>query len=200
MKIEINGSFIRLVEDASLIQDTPVPCVVKFIFDESWEGFSKTALFKTDESALPRELVDDQCVIPAECLKKAGIRIRVNVVGTKGPEQISTGWCATGMIMHRISLGSGQGGPPALPDDVYEQIMAVVGDLSAAGFEGKTLSQIIIELRNNISGTATDREVEEMLELIFGCSSSAPLLPGNTATDEEVDAVLNEVFGKKAVN
>ena len=197
MKIEINGSFIKLTEDASLVRDPPDPCIVNFIFDKSWDGFSKTVSFKTNEVSTTAELVDDRCAIPVECLKKAGVRIQISVAGTKGPEQISTGWCATGMIMHRINFGFGQGSSPALPDDVHEQIMAVVGDLSAAGLEGKTLSQIIIELRNSISGTATDREVEEMLELIFGCSSSAPLNPGNTALDEEVDAVLNEVFGKK---
>ena len=65
-----------------------------------------------------------------------------------------------------------------------------------------TLSEVIIELRNNIAGTATDKEVEDMLDDTFG---SAPILPDNpggeeipdnTATDKEVADILDEVFGK----
>ena len=149
-------------------------------------------------------LSDDQCTIPAECLKRAGVRLQVAVVGTKGEQRISTGWCVTGMILHKASLGLGHGGGggSTLPDDAYEQIMAVIGDLSAAGFEGKTLSEVIIELRKSISDTATDQEVEEVLNSAFGASSTTPggseeENPGNTATDEEVGDILDEVFGKQ---
>jgi len=71
--------------------------------------------------------------------------------------------------------------------------MSVIGDLSAAGFEGKTLSEVIIELRKNISGTATDKEVEDMLDIAFGSSAE---LSENTAADKETDTMLDEVFGK----
>ena len=152
MKIAIKGSFTRLVGDASLVQNSSTPYIVEFTFDDAWEGFAKTALFEAGGASIAVVLSDDRCTIPAECLKRAGVRLQVAVVGTKGDQRISTGWCVTGMILHKATLGLGQGGGggSTLPDDAYEQIMAVIGDLSAAGFEGKTLSEVIIELRKSI--------------------------------------------------
>lgn len=203
MKIAIKGSFTRLVGDASLVQNSNTPYTVEFTFDEAWEGLTKTALFEAGGASIAVVLSDDQCTIPTECLKRAGVRLQVAVVGTKGDQRISTGWCVTGMILHKATLGLSQGGGGStLPDDAYEQIMAVIGDLSAAGFEGKTLSEIIIELRKSISDTATDKEVEEVLNDTFGASSTMPggseeETPDNTATDEEVGDILDEVFGKQ---
>lgn len=203
MKIEIKGRFTRLVGDASLVQNSQTPYPVAFTFDKAWEGFAKTALFEAGGASIAVVLTDDRCTIPAECLKRAGVRLQVAVIGTKGTERISTGWCVTGMILHKASLGLGHiGGGATLPDDAYEQIMAAIGDLSAAGFEGKTLAEVFQEIRDSACGTATDKEVEDMLESTFGASSTAPGTPGeetpdNTATDKEVDDLLDEVFGKR---
>lgn len=198
MKIEIKGSFTRLVGDASLVQNSKTSYIVEFTFDEAWEGFAKTALFEAGGASIAVVLSDDRCNIPADCLKRSGVRLQVAVVGTKGDQRISTGWCVTGMILPKATMGFSQGGGGStLPDDAYEQIMAVIGDLSAAGFEGKTLSEIIIDLRKSISDTATDEEVSDALDEAF----SEPGDPGgsspdNTATDEEVGGILDEVFGK----
>ncbi len=199
MKIEIKGSFTRLVGDASLVQNSKTSYIVEFTFDEAWEGFAKTALFEAGGASIAVVLSDDRCNIPADCLKRSGVCLQVAVVGTKGDQRISTGWCVTGMILPKATMGFSQGGGGStLPDDAYEQIMAVIGDLSAAGFEGKTLSEIIIELRKSISDTATDEEVSDALDEAFsepgdpGGGSS----PDNTATDEEVGGILDEVFGK----
>lgn len=110
-------------------------------------------------------------------------------------------WCNGSMIIPDAALNMGGSSRPSLPDDVYSEIMAVIGDLSAAGFEGKSLAEVIIELRKSISDTATDKEVKDMLDSTFGAGSSLPVDPGaecpdNTATDQEVEDVLNDVFGK----
>lgn len=206
MKIEIKGSFTRLVEDASLIQNATTPYSVEFAFDEAWAGFTKTALFEAGGASIAVVLTDDKCTIPAECLKRAGVRLQIAVYGIKGEERISTGWCITGMILYRASLDVGHGGGgggSTLPDDVYEQIMAAIGDLSAAGFEGKTLAEIFREIKNSVCGTATDEEVDDALDSVFGQTSELPGNSGetnpsdNTATDEEVDDMLNGIFGEK---
>ena len=194
MKIKIKGSLIELVKDVSLVQDPKIPYIVDFSFNEEWEHFRKTALFKADKISASVVLADGRCAIPAECLKKCCEQLQIAVVGTKDSQQISTGWCVTGLILPKLNLGLGQGGGSSiLPDDAYEQVMSVIGDFSAAGFEGKTLSEVIIELRKNISGTATDKEVEDMLDIAFGSSAE---LSENTAVDKETDTMLDEVFGK----
>lgn len=198
MKIEIKGSFTRLVEDASLVQNYKTPYTVEFIFSEDWTDFAKTALFEAGGASIAVALTSNQCTIPAECLKRAGVRLQIAVYGVKGSERKSTGWCVTSMILHRadLNIGSGNSGShPSLPEDCYEQIMAVIGDLSAAGFQGKTLSEIIIEIRNSISDTASDEEVVDVINTVFGSASSEPETPDNTATDQEVDDLLNDVFG-----
>lgn len=208
MKIEIKESFPRLVEDASLVENSTDLYAVEFLFDEKWDGFTKTALFEAGNASIAVVLTDDKCTVPIECLKRGGVQLRVAVYGVKGEEHISTGWCTISMIMYRASLDVGQaggccGGGSNLPDDVYEQIMAAIGDLSAAGFEGKTLAEIFREIKDSVCGTATDEEVGDALNDIFGKKSELPETPGetepsdNTATDEEVGDILDGVFGKK---
>lgn len=204
MKIEIKGSFTRLVEDASLVQNSTTPYSVEFIFSKDWDGFTKTALFEAGGASIAVVLTDDKCVIPAECLKRAGVRLQIAVYGIKGEERISTnGWCVTGMILYKSGLGIGQGGGSSvLPDDAYEQIMAAIGDLSAAGFEGQTLAEVFKEIRDSVCGTAADEEVEDVLNVAFGQKSELPEAPGtegadNTATNKEVGNILDDVFGKQ---
>ena len=201
MKIEINGSCTRLVEDASLIQNSASPYSVEFTFNEDWDGFTKTALFEAGAASIAVVLTDDKCTIPAECLKRAGIRLQVMVYGVRGSERITSGWCVTSMILHKAGLGLGSGGSSVLPDDAYEQIMAAIGDLSAAGFEGKTLAEIFKEIKDSACGTATDEEVGDVLNTTFGTQTSLPNIPeveepSNTATDKEARDVLDDVFGK----
>lgn len=200
MKIEIKGSSTRLVEDASLIQNSAVSYGVEFVFDKAWDGFAKTALFEAGSASIAVVLTDDKCTVPAECLKRAGVRLQVMVYGVKGDERISTGWCVTSMILHKVSLGLGSGGGGStLPDDVYEQIMGAIGDLSAAGFEGKTLAEVFKEIKDSVCETATDEEVGDALDTTFGTktdpSEHPEELPSNTATDKEVSDLLNDVFG-----
>lgn len=97
-----------------------------------------------------------------------------------------------------LSVGSSTGTP--MPDDVYSEIMAAIGDLSAAGFEGKTLAEVFKEIKESVCETATDEEVGSMLNGAFGPSSGNPTDPGeedpgNTATNKEVEDILNDVFG-----
>ena len=74
-------------------------------------------------------------------------------------------------ILPKPTMGFSQGGGGStLPDDAYEQIMAVIGDLSAAGFEGKTLSEIIINEKKEeweeFSRQVTAWEVEKYLDRV----------------------------------
>ena len=202
MVIEIKDQWAMLVRDDTLRQNSKKPYEVELVFDESWNGFSKTAIFEAGPVSIVVVLTEDRCTIPAECLKHGSVKLKIGVYGVKGEARKATVWCETSMIIPDGGLGLGSSSGTPLPDDAYEQIMAVIGDLGAAGFEGKTLSEVIIELRNNIAGTATDKEVEDMLDDTFG---SAPILPdnpggeeipNNTATDKEVADILDEVFGK----
>lgn len=206
MKIEINGTFTRLVEDDSLLQDPKKNYTAEFVFDPSWAGFSKQALFEAGGDIAAVSLTGDRCTIPDLSLKKAGVPLRVALIGTKGETSRATGWCVTGLILHKVQLELPQGSiqnpgqnpgqtpgggstPPAC--GCNDKVMAIIGD--PAGFEGKTLVELIAELQKRSAETATDGEVDEVLDGIFGQDPEDP--QDNTATDQEVDDILNDVFG-----
>lgn len=201
MKLAIKGRYTMLVEDATLVQNSQTPYPVSFAFSEDWDGFVKTALFEAGGASIAVVLTDDQCNIPAECLKKGGVRLKIAVYGTKGEETKATDYHVTSMILYQagLSVGSGSSGGAVVGDEAYQQIMAIIGDTESAGFGDKTLTEVIVEIRKSISTTATDEEVEDMLDSTFSSTSTDPddedESPDNTATDKEVEDILNDVFG-----
>lgn len=202
MKIEIKDRWAQLVEDDTLRQNAEKLYNVEFVFSDEWSGFSKIAVFEAGPASVIVALSEDRCTIPAECLKYGSVKLKIGVYGVRGDERKPAVWCLASMIIPDASIDAGSSGRPPTPDDVYSEIMAAIGDLSAAGFEGKTLAEVFREIKNSVCETATDPEVEDMLETTFGSTPTLPDNPGgeegpdNTATDEEVDDILDEVFGK----
>ena len=205
MIIEIKDQWAMLVKDDTLRQNSKKPYEVELIFDESWNGFSKTAIFEAGPASVIVALTADRCTIPTECLKHGSVKLKIGVYGVNGETRKGTVWCETSMIVPDASLGLGSS--PSTPplDDIYSEIMAAIGDLSAAGFEGKTLAEIFRDIKDSACAceTATDEEVDKVLSDAFGSSSCVPTDPDeedpcNTATDKEVDDLLDEVFGKQS--
>lgn len=203
MKIKITDQWANLVKDDTLRQNSRKTYEVGFDFDGSWDGYSRTAIFEAGPSSVIVALTEDRCAIPAECLKHGSVKLKVGVYGVKGEERKGTIWCLTSLIIPdaTMSIGSTSTGP-VISDDVYSEIMAAIGDLSAAGFEGKTLAEIFREIKDSVCDTATDSEVEEMLDGAFSkpadpSESPGEEGPGNTAADKEVEDLLSDVFGKE---
>lgn len=182
----------------TLIQNAATPYPVEFAFSKDWDGFAKTALFEAGGVSMAVVLSEDKCDIPGECLKKGGIPLKIAVYGVKGEERKSTGWHVTSKILFpaNISVGTGGSGDP-MGDEAYKQIMGIIGDPSTAGFGNKTLTEVIVEIQRSISGTASDKEVDDMLNDAFASSDPGGSTPDNTASDKEVDDLLNDVFGEQ---
>lgn len=203
MEINVGNQWAVLTKDDTLRQNSKTPYPVEFIFDESWDEFAKSAVFEAGPASVIVALTNDACSVPAECLKHASVKLKVGVYGVKGGDRKGPFWCTTSTIIPDSTIGTGSTSiSPPIPDDVYTEIMAAIGDLSAAGFEGKTLAEIFKEIKDSACGTATDEEVDNVLDNAFGQkpnlsdNSGGGEGPDNTATDEEVDSILNEVFGK----
>lgn len=177
MEIAVKETYAHMLKDESLVQNSEKIYIVEFIFDQSWDGYTKTAVFKAGSSELSVPLTDDRCIIPAECLKQAGVNLHVGVNGVKGEEQKDTIWCLTSSIMYAVDAT--QLIPPSYSG----------GDIRA---------QILEVIREN---TATDEEVDQALDEAFGTDWTPPddpddpENPDNTATDEEVEDILDAVFG-----
>lgn len=203
MEIAVKDTYSILVQDDTLIQNSSKLYSVKFAFDETWDGFSKTAIFEAGPASVIVALTDDQCTIPAECLKRGSIKLKIGIYGISGDKRKGTIWCSTSLIIPNVRLDVGTSSSSSSgSDEVYNEIMAAIGDLAAAGFEGKTLAEVFREIKDSTCETATDEEVEETLNSVFGQTSDLPDDSGgtessaNTATDEEVDEILDAVFGK----
>jgi len=191
-----------MVEDDTLRQNAEKVYTVDFSFNRSWDGYTKTAIFEAGPASVIVALTEDRCTIPSECLKHASVKLKVGVYGVKGEERKGTAWCIASTIIPDVSLGlGGSGSGTPMPDDIYSEIMAAIGDLSAAGFEGKTLAEVFKEIKDSVCETATDEEVGGILDAAFGESGGGsgtpvePEDPSNTATDEEVGKILDDVFG-----
>lgn len=194
-----------ITKDDTLQQNSSKTYWVEFNFDKSWEGYSRTVIFEagpTKVVVVLKEFSDteDRCPIPKECLKYGGVKLKMGIYGVKGDERKAIVGYLTSRIISDGGLklgGSSSGG--TLPDEVYSEIMAAIGDLSAAGFEGMTLAEVFREIRNHVCETATDEEVSDALNTTFGTKTDPSELPeefpSNTATDKEVSDVLKDVFG-----
>ena len=201
MIIQVTDQWAHMIKDDTLRQNSKKAYEVVFDFDKSWDGFTKTVIFEAGPASVIVALTENRCTIPTECLKHGSVKLKVGIYGIKGEERKSTLWCLTSMIVPNFGSSAGSSSPPQSPDDVYTEIMAAIGDLSAAGFEGKTLAEIFREIRDNACcETATDEEVQEVLSNAFGAKTNYPEFPDaecsdNTATDKEVIDIINDVFG-----
>jgi len=200
LKIKITDQWAQLVEDETLCQNSKKAYNVEFIFDGTWDGFTKTAIFEAGSASIVVALTDDRCTFPSDCLKSGGVVPRIGVYGVKDTGRKATVWCRTSRVLYDGQLDMGQSSGLQTPDEMYSEIMAAIGDLAAAGFEGKTLAEVFREIKSGIAETATDEEVDAMLNGTFGSQADQPDEPGserpdNTATDQEVDDILNDVFG-----
>ena len=100
MEIAVKATYAHLVKDESLVQNSDKLYIVEFHFDQSWDGYAKSAVFEAGGVQQPPvALTDDRCIIPAECLKRAGINLKIGVSGIKDGVQKDTVWCLASKIM-----------------------------------------------------------------------------------------------------
>ena len=119
---------------------------VHFTFDESWDGFEKTAVFfRTQSEVYHCLLVDDTCVIPSEVIAEDG-DMYFGVFGVKG-EKTKT----SQVISYKIDMGAVSDGiaPEDPTPSIYSQILteasnavevaeSVRADADAGAFDGIT--------------------------------------------------------------
>lgn len=136
MEIAVKETYAHMLKDESLVQNSEKIYIVEFIFDQSWDGYIKTAVFKAGSVELSVPLTDDRCIIPAECLKQAGVNLHVGVNGVKGEEQKDTIWCLTSRIMYAVDAT--QLIPPSYSGgDIRAQILEVIRENTATDEEAQ---------------------------------------------------------------
>ncbi len=130
-----------------------------FSFDETWNGFSKTAVFGFGNSDYARvELQDDECKIPSICLQEEGI-LKIAVYGVNEDGVVIT----TNAVAHRVNEGIGEVNNWYEEDNlfVYNAMRELEGSLEK--YKGEL-----------------DTKFSELLKMLRrkGCVSDSDVIPG----------------------
>jgi len=168
LKIKITNDCAALFDWDTLMQNSKETYPVEFIFDETWEGFSKTAVFVAGSTSVSVPLTEDKCVVPPQCLKLGGVVLKIGIHGEKGTERKQASWCRAGKVLHEAFNGSAS--LPSSKPDLSEEVLSIIGDLPAAGFQGTTVTDALCEIRNRLCKPAADEDVDAMLDDVFGNS------------------------------
>ena len=127
MKLQVVGQMIAFTERETLVSGTVNKYRAEFVFDDSWDGYTKTAVFRADSfgRVTSREvlLAGDACPVPHECLI-AGALLRVGVYGISGD-------ITTPTIYTQEPIGIARGAEPAESTQdptpgVYQQIINII--------------------------------------------------------------------------
>lgn len=137
MKLQVIGQMIAFTERETLVSGTVNKYRAEFVFDDSWDGYTKTAVFRADSFGhiTSREvlLAGDACQVPHECLI-AGALLRVGVYGISGD-------ITTPTIYTQEPIGVARGAEPAESTQdptpgVYQQIINIIEAGAIAGPPG----------------------------------------------------------------
>lgn len=141
-----------------------------FTFDETWDGFTKTAVFYQDKTNVQYAVLsnDDTCMIPAAAMAKAG-RMYIGVFGIKDTAVVTSTLATIDIKEGAISGGNISTEPT---DDVFLAIIAqyqrvvemmVQYEYTAAQFSERMAEQnAILETLNAFDVT----EIMQKLDLI----------------------------------
>lgn len=185
IEIKVNGQIVSVQETLPLYSGSADILRCRFIFDKSWNGFNKTAVFRVG-AATHTELIgeDDCCTLPWELLTRRhiGHQLEVGVYGVSADTEImSSVWDSVGMIRE----GSQPGGDARNPvDGIYEQIMAKLQRIyEAVGIYDDGMHSLVqraetaAQLARESAETAAQKLEEIRKAMENGGTAQAPEIP-----------------------
>ena len=115
--IDISGASAVIRKQEVLTQGM-AGATVTFRFDSSWDGFSKTAVFRGGDITKDVVNIADTVIIPWEVLQ-AGLPVDIGVYGIKGKVSLPTVWARTNPVQPGADPSGDESADPTLP--VWEQ-------------------------------------------------------------------------------
>ena len=120
MKLHATNKDLVIKECERLISGSVNVYTCEFTFDESWDGYSVTAVFSVGNRLVNMAVVDGKCDIPVEVLRP-NARLRVGIFGTDGSKSRPTTYSDWIPVEQGADM-TGKAGEPPTPS-VYEQWM-----------------------------------------------------------------------------
>lgn len=134
MKLAVRKHDIDVVEPQRLVSGSVNLVHCRFSFDETWDGYGKTAVFATFGGVWAVPLVADAAVIPWEALE-AGRRLRIGVYGIKDDTRLPTVYTEPLLV----ETGAEEGQEPGEPtQSKWAQLMAAIENGLLKGEPGYT--------------------------------------------------------------
>lgn len=176
LRYSVSGQHIELISAPMLVAGTVNEYTASFTFDDSWDGYQRTAVFSCNRCGdiLEREqlLTDDACLVPWEVLYP-GTYLRVGVSGIKDGSRLPTIWTTRALF---VNPGAGPSKESAAPSPtLVEQLMTRMGNLADLDTEDKSS---LVAAINEICGTGggsgvsvTDAAINDDGHLIITLSS-----------------------------
>lgn len=168
-----------------------------FVFDNTWDGFTKTAVFGFGSSDYTRvDLDDNECKIPAICIQDEGL-IKIGVYGVNSEGVVVT----TNAVAHRVNEGVGEVSDWYEEDNlfVYNALKEIEGAIEKyKGALETRFNNLLENLRNK--GSISDIDVlpgepdDWYIPSEFQKSSAFPSATGAA----KYKAYLNAIFGTLA--
>lgn len=133
-KIAVNGVHATSTKLGTLTTGM-VGARVQFTFNSSWDGLSKTAVFRCMDITKDVLSIDSEVTIPHEVLVRSGSPLYAGVYGTNadGTEVIPTVWATVGIV---YSGADPSGDPSAeLTPGAVDQMMIILAETKKAAEE-----------------------------------------------------------------
>lgn len=191
IKLRVNQSEMHFIRKEVIASGAVKAYKVCFVFDDTWEGLKRIALFKADDVSIERPLDEnDMCEIPWEVIRKPGVDLMIAAVGVDGDVKVlPTIWVNAGMIQ----VGVGNTVPSSPSPSLYQQLLSMIGDLKNLSTDAKdnlvaAINEVYLKDEHNI---AVDQDVDTMLDDVFG---NTPLVTGEVATDQDILSMLDGIF------
>lgn len=129
---------------------------VEFVFDESWNGLTKTAVFRQGKVVRDVVGIGDVETIPPEVLQVAGMPVEIGVYGTNkdGTIVIPTVWVKTNPVQPGADPSGDESTNPELP--VWAQMQA---EIEALEKNGEDLAADVVSLKEN--GEQMQEEIDD---------------------------------------
>ena len=123
IKILIKGADAETVQ-APVVTTGMVGCVAEFSFDSSWDGLSRSALFRAGGICKMQAAIEDTATVPTEVLQMTGHMLQIGVFGVSadGSVVIPTVWSDVDFIQEGTDNNAEAAAEPELP--VWQQVLA----------------------------------------------------------------------------
>ena len=135
--IDISGASAVIRRQGVLTQGM-AGAMVTFRFDSSWDGFSKTAVFRGGDITKDVTDIADTVTIPWEVLL-AGVPVYIGVYGIKGEVILPTVWARTELVQPGADPSGDESADPTLPvwAEMRETVNSIREDADNGVFDGE---------------------------------------------------------------